>query len=250
MPGPKNDLFRQPRAVLSGRAKGRRFDSGKRDQRSKIRENLINPIFQFDEIGADFQIGNERRFVRVIDARKPFDHALPGFLVEPFHVAAFANIQGGIDVDFDKVAGANDGTGHIPHRSFWADKGVDTDDSGIEKKPGYFGNPANVFHALGFREPQVVVDPGADIVSVEHFGEEPRFEKFSFELDRQGAFSGARKAGQPEDFAALPEALLVIVAGEQAVKNGVDMICQRLFLPQRKIKFGNPGNPTFAKPPG
>ena len=71
------------------------------------------------------------------------------------------------------------------------DKTIDADDAAVHKQLRNFGDTSNVFVAVIFRKPKVVVDAGTDIVAIKHLGEVATFVELVFDMC---SYSGLTRA--------------------------------------------------------
>lgn len=74
---------------------------------------------------------------------------------------------------FQKIVIPDSDADLLPVNTHGRDKGAQDDDSGIEKKPGHFGNPAKVLAPIFDAESQVGTQTVGDILAVENKGSTP-----------------------------------------------------------------------------
>src|SRR5437016_9792313 len=115
----------------------------------------------------------KRRFVRIINAGKVFQLAGSGLLVQPFRIALFTGLDGGVEIDFDKWQfGLHmEGTNRVAIFSIGTYKARHGDSAAIGKKLGHFADAANVLFPIRGGEAKVLVKPVADIIAVENISQ-------------------------------------------------------------------------------
>jgi hypothetical protein len=83
-------------------------------------------------------------------------------------------------------------------------EGGQHDEAGVDHQLRHFGHAADVFHAIGFGEAEVLVQPVAHVVAVEQVGVASQRVQALFDLIRQRRLAGARQAGEPQHAGPLP----------------------------------------------
>src|SRR5262249_23106977 len=74
-----------------------------------------------------------------------------------------------------------------------------------------------VLGAILGREPQVLVEPVADVVPIEDVGAHTAFPEVLLELDGDGGLAGAGEAGQPDGRTLVSVELLPVTTGHRAL---------------------------------
>src|SRR5205823_7734371 len=78
-------------------------------------------------------------------------------------------------------------------------KSSDDDVAGVSHQLRYFAHPSNIFDPVSRREPKIGVQTVPDVVAIQNVGMHCSDKKFALERLRDGGFSRAGKAGQPDD---------------------------------------------------
>ena len=152
--------------------------------------------------------------VGVVDAGEALDEARAGLDVQPLGVALLADLNGDVHEHLDEVGVARrvDVAGQLAVLHVRRDERHDGDDAGVREQLGHFGHAADVLRAVLGGEPHVAVEPGADVVAVQHVAELAGVHERALQRVRHGALAGAAEPGHPQDAAALVDELLAHVA--------------------------------------
>ena len=157
-------------------------------------------------------------------SREVFDLTRTRLGIEPFDVTLFARGIGASDEYFMKVLLANDLPRQAPERSSWGDEGGQGDDATTGKQFRDFCNTADIFFPVFVRKSEVVVEPAADVVSIQQLGENAFLVKGFFHCRGQGALAGTRQSIEPDHTALLVEQPFFAPPPEGGIKNGMDVI--------------------------
>ena len=101
------------------------------------------------------------------DSRKVLDFSTARLGVQPFHVARFAHFEWSGDIHFLEIFCSDDVAGHTAQVIGWGDKRGDSNDAGVHKEFGDFGNTADVLSAVFSRKSEAFVDTTAYVVAIE-----------------------------------------------------------------------------------
>ena len=149
--------------------------------------------------GLDDQVGLLRRLVRAVHAGEVLDGAGAGLFIQPLGVALHADLDGGIDEDFQEFALAHQLTRHAAFGAERRDEGGQHDQAGIHEQLGGLAHAADILHPVGIGEPQVLVQAMADIVAVQQIGVLALGGKLLFHQVGDGGLAGTRQAREPQD---------------------------------------------------
>src|SRR6185312_942607 len=162
------------------------------------------------------QFGTRRGFVGIVDPGESLDFAGPGFLVEPFGIALFAYLNGGVDEDLLEIAVAERGPNRIAVTNVRADEGRQSDDPGLAEQLRDGADPANVLLAvlggktqpepggeLGsmalFEQLRTGVEPVADVVAVQQVAPDAPLVELLLDDVGHRALAAAAQPGEPDD---------------------------------------------------
>ena len=112
-----------------------------------------------------------------------------------------------MDLDERQIAGDVQGTHVVAVLAVGADEAGQRDDAGVGEQLGDLADAADVFLAVGGGEAEVLVQPVADVVAVEHVGQPAALHQGVFQREGDGALARAGQAGEPEGGPLLREQL-------------------------------------------
>ena len=139
------------------------------------------------------------------------DFAAGGFGIEAVDVALFADFIAGLDIHLKQVV-AEQPTGEVTEFAARRDGGNQGDDALGNEDFGDLGDAADVFQTVLVGEPQVGIEPAAQVVAIEDGGEAPLLVQDPFGGVGDGGLAGARKSVEPDDEAALAEKIFLLPA--------------------------------------
>lgn len=137
-----------------------------------------------------------------------------GFFVEPLHIPLFADLQRRADIDLDKAFFPNKFAGHLPLPLERGDKCRHDNKTGIHHQFGYFGNAADILHAVGVGEAEVFVEALANVVAVQDISAIAACMQLHFQSVSQRRFTRAGEAGKPDHLALVAVVFFAILAGQ------------------------------------
>src|ERR1700736_3481925 len=119
--------------------------------------------------------------------------------IEALDVPPFGLGERRVHEDLDELVSGQEGARAPALRPEGRDERYEDDEARIHHEPGDLGHAPDVLHPVLFREPQVLVQAVADIVSVEQVSQMPG--RVQPALDEVGdcALAGAGQAGKPYD---------------------------------------------------
>ena len=145
-------------------------------------EDDVHRILDAGNRGVDFHIGVLRCFERGGDPRKVLDFTCTCPFVEALYIARFTYRQGWVEEDLDEVFLPDDLAGHVTDLVGGTDEGADGDHPGIDEQLGDLCNAPDILQPVFFAEAQVVINPGTDVIPVQHLAEEPVKEEFLLQV--------------------------------------------------------------------
>src|SRR4051812_37272877 len=98
-----------------------------------------------------------RWLVRRVDAGKILELTSAGLLIKTFWIALFSFFQGRIDEHLEKFTGLPQFSRQSPLRTERRDERNEHNQTCIDHQPRHFGDPSNVFDAIGVREAEILV---------------------------------------------------------------------------------------------
>ena len=183
----------------------------------QISHNLPHRILNAHLMTFNMNLRRFRRFIRRTHARKLLDLPRPSPFVQPLRIPLLRHTNRHIDKHLHKRQRriaiirpdlhARLRRMQIPRNlaigPVRRDKARDGDHTAVGEELGNLGYPPDVLVAVRFGEPEVFVQPEADVVAVETVGGDAEVQKVLFESDRDGRFAGGGKPGKPQCEAAL-----------------------------------------------
>ena len=106
-------------------------------------------------------------------------------------------------MDLKEIAALHKGACLVAVGSEGGDECGQHDHARIQEKLGYLTDAADVFFAVRIGETEVFAQAMAHVVAIEHVGRQTAFEQGGVDRVGQGALTGSRQAGKPEDGAAV-----------------------------------------------
>ena len=94
----------------------------------------------------------------------------------------------------------------------------------------HLGNTADVFVAVFFRETEVLVQPKADIITVESVRGQADVKQMLLQGRGDRGLARGREAREPDCEPALSAQLVALVAGERGVPSDIPALCQSVFF--------------------
>ncbi len=83
------------------------------DARLQIGDDLVREFVHASLAGLQHDLGVLGRFIGAVDAGEVFDLACAGLPVKPLGIALLADLQGGVDEDFNELAFIHHLAGHL-----------------------------------------------------------------------------------------------------------------------------------------
>ena len=155
---------------------------------------------------------------------KILDLATTGTGIKALDIALLADAQRGADINLMKIVLADNPGGHLTELVGRADECGNGHNAGIYKQLAHFGNTADVFHTVLFRETEIAVDARTDIVAVENAAKNAALVQFALQTQSDGALAGTGKTGEPDHHTLLAEQGFLVGTGHHLVIDGIYVI--------------------------
>lgn len=107
-----------------------------------------------------------RRFVWRRNTGIVFGQPGTGLLVQSLDLPLFTDFHGAVTVYSQKVVNPGNGADLLSVSAHGRDESAQSNDSGIKKKPGHFGNPADILAPVFGAESQVGTQSVTDIIAI------------------------------------------------------------------------------------
>ena len=168
----------------------------------------------------EHQLGSLRGLVGRRDAGELRDLAGAGLLVEALRVAPLAGLERRVDVHLDEVARREERPGRVAVRAVGRDERGQHEHAAVGEELRDLADAADVLGAVGGREAEVLVQPVAHVVAVEHVGEVAALDQRVLGGHRDRRLAGAGEPREPERRAALAEQRLAVAPADVALVPG------------------------------
>lgn len=163
-----------------------------------------DPLDQFVDVSAgcvECQVRVLRRLVRRVDSGEPLQFTRPRTCVQALGISTFAFFDGSGDGNFEEsepgsfVESARNRSIRTQRRNHRRDRHHAT---AVGEQSSEMPDASDVLGSVSRREPEIVGDTVADVVTVQEIRGASRVDERTFDSDCDGGFSGGRQAGQPD----------------------------------------------------
>ena len=178
--------------------------------------DAIDAIVDGELLGGQGDFRRRRRFIRRRDAGEISQFPRPGFGVQAFGVALFANLQRRAHVNFREPSRRHAVANAVPIGAERGNKSNDDQQSGIGHDTGDFADAADIFRPVIRRKTKVGAQAAANDVAIQHVDILAGIKELPFECHRDGAFARAAEAGEPDDAPGMPKSFGPILMGDFA----------------------------------
>ena len=156
--------------------------------------------FRFVETAAaiNAELRRFRGFIWRTDAGEVGNLSSAGATIKPLGIARFADGQRRIHEHFDELSRREAFARHAALAAIGADETHQHDQACIHHQTRYFGDAADVFHAILLGEAKVAVEAVAHVVAIEHVRVEAlRVQAFFHQIGERG-FARTGQPGEPD----------------------------------------------------
>mmetsp|Transcript_28641 Transcript_28641/g.80666 ORF Transcript_28641/g.80666 Transcript_28641/m.80666 type:complete len:229 (-) Transcript_28641:136-822(-) len=159
----------------------------------------------------------QRLLIGVINTCEPLDLARTSGFVQPLGITGLANLDGDLHENLNEVLVSQPGPDIVTVCTVRRDEADQGDSAILSEQLGNLANAADVLLSVLRSEAQVLVEPMANVVAVQIDCELAQFGKGVLEGARDGAFTAARKPGEPEHTTLLVQESLLVLACNHAL---------------------------------
>mmetsp|Transcript_1424 Transcript_1424/g.5521 ORF Transcript_1424/g.5521 Transcript_1424/m.5521 type:complete len:318 (+) Transcript_1424:356-1309(+) len=174
----------------------------------EARHEHADALFDGHFVVLEVDLGRDGLLVGRVDAREARDLARVDLGVQSFGVAVAHDVEVDVHVHFEELQALVDVAlaRRVAVGAVRRDEGDERDDAARVEEARHLADAAHRFGAVGGREGQVAVEPGAHVVAVEHLDVLAMLEhEFLLERARDGRFARPREPRHPERDALLVE---------------------------------------------